>query len=884
MKQNLQIAFILLFLCSTLTAQAESVKREFRAGWLSTVWGIDWPTHRDNTAAAEKDQRIEMRQLLDTYVEANLNACFFQVRGMSDAFYNSRYEPWSQYLTGERGKAPLYDPFQMVIDECHKRGIECHAWINPYRYSTSSENHGTGPNDYATTHSDWLLNCGGTVILNPGLPEVRQRICAIVADILEKYDVDGIVFDDYFYVNGATEDTHDQALYDAYLAGLSEGEIAMDRGDWRRHQVNLMVSDVYKTIKFVKPWVRFGISPAGVAASNADVAAKYGVAPCPSGSDWQYNGLYSEPVQWLMDNTIDYISPQVYWTIGANNDYSKIVPWWGMVAHKFNRHNYTSASLSALAATPTGGRGKPGATEIEMQRIAAATHYDAHETVNEIIINRESAKEGAPGMVFFSSTPIARPGFIPTITKDVFSRKALVPALTWYKAEEQGLVTDLQVRDDSLRWSYSKPHMRYTIYAMPKEERANVSKLATSEYFVATTYDMKYPLPEGVSAATHAIAVCVFDRYGNEFAPRFLGEALATAEVPQLLLPEDKANVLLPGWLTWKPVTDAMAYTVELAYDDTFVDIIACAQVDSNALLTQKFSALDGSKTTYWRVKAHKANAETAYSETRSFSGKLFSVTSPFDGESPVSVVPTIKWDDAGQDATYIVEVATTTSFANRDIVFCDTLTATEITLPEDVLRYSKTYYVRVSATTQYMSVTSLTNAFTTEEVVMVSPIILSPANNATVKGPTLAITVGDTPNNGFRFEVSSKSTFPGRGTKIIQTDPGVRTAVYEELSDGTYYIRVATCIDLSTFTEYSDTICVNYMYAVSGLQNIESRDPYVANGILFAAENLKYSIYTADGRNVHSAITQMGGTTLPTLPQGVYIIRVGEKVIITRK
>ena len=179
-------------LCIDLNAQEYTTpKREFRGAWLSTVWAIDWPGNRDNTAAAEKSQKAQMIEILDRYKAANMNVCFFQVRGFSDAFYNSEYEPWSKYLCGERGKAPNYDPFQFVIEECHKRGIECHAWINPYRYSTSVDTYGTLPTDYSNTHPEWLLDCGGTVILNPGMPEVRQRIVDVVIDILSKYDVDG---------------------------------------------------------------------------------------------------------------------------------------------------------------------------------------------------------------------------------------------------------------------------------------------------------------------------------------------------------------------------------------------------------------------------------------------------------------------------------------------------------------------------------------------------------------------------------------------------------------------------------------------------------------------------------------------------------------------
>ena len=297
-------------LCIDLNAQhSDFPNREFRGAWLSTVWAIDWPSSRDNTESAEKSQKEEMITLLDRYEEANMNVCFFQVRGFSDAFYNSAYEPWSQYLCGERGKAPNYDPFQFVIDECHKRGIECHAWINPYRYSSSEATYGKLPTDYSNTHPDWLLECGSNVILNPGIPAVRQRIVDIVVDIIEKYDVDGIVFDDYFYPNGGMTNDKDQAQYDKYNPdGLS-------RGDWRRHQVNLMVEDVYEAIKARKPWVRFGISPAGVACTDKSLADEYGITTCPAGSDWQYDGIYSDPVAWVSQNIIDYISPQVYWTI-----------------------------------------------------------------------------------------------------------------------------------------------------------------------------------------------------------------------------------------------------------------------------------------------------------------------------------------------------------------------------------------------------------------------------------------------------------------------------------------------------------------------------------------------------------------------------------------
>ena len=187
------LAVLATLVVSTAMAVTPSPKRDFRGAWLSTVWAIDWPNHRDTTAEASKSQKVELRNILTNYEKCNINACYFQVRGMSDAMYNSKYEPWSQYLTGKRGLAPTYDPFQYLIEEAHKRGIEVHAWINPYRYSTSEDNHGRLSTDYANTHPDWLINCGGITILNPGLPAVREQIVNIVVDILEKYDVDGFV-------------------------------------------------------------------------------------------------------------------------------------------------------------------------------------------------------------------------------------------------------------------------------------------------------------------------------------------------------------------------------------------------------------------------------------------------------------------------------------------------------------------------------------------------------------------------------------------------------------------------------------------------------------------------------------------------------------------
>ena len=884
MKKSLFL--VLLFVASNLFAQEYTApKREFRGAWLSTVWAIDWPGNRDNTVAAEKSQKAQMIEILDRYKAANMNVCFFQVRGFSDAFYNSEYEPWSKYLCGERGKAPNYDPFQFVIEECHKRGIECHAWINPYRYSTSTDTYGTLPTDYSNTHPEWLLDCGGTVILNPGMPEVRQRIVDVVIDILSKYDVDGIVFDDYFYPNGGMTDEKDQAQYDAYNPD------SLERGDWRRHQVNLMVKGVHDAIKERKPWVRFGISPAGVACTSKSVANKYGITPCPSSSDWQYNGIYSDPVAWISQNTVDYISPQVYWTIGANADYAKIVPWWGTVVHKFGRHNYTSCSLSDLKREPSSAPAYEEYSEVEeyeedrvfaripeRQDVMMRVFYP-QETVNEIVINRESAKEGAPGMVFFSTNKLSTVGFIDKLTSTVYTHYALPPAVTWHKAEAQALVTDLALNGQTLTWSDDEV-LRYGIYAIPTAERNDPLAITTSKYLLGMAYDTTFELPEGISAATHAIAVTVIDGYANEYAPRFLGEALKADVTPQLLSPLNEANIILPTWLTWQPIADAMSYTIEIAYDNDFDTIIATMQTDSAAFLTQQIAKIDGSRKTYWRVKANVANANSNWSETRWFEGSLFSVTSPEDGQGDVSVTPTITWNNAGEGTTYLCEVATSNTFYSTEMVFSTTTTETSVQIPANILAYNRNYYVRVAAKSPIVNAISATTLFTTEKYVMQPPVVVSPTDGEEVKAPTLRIVVGEIPNNGFRFEVSKVESFPGRATKVKVAELGEYSVEYDNLEDGEYYIRVATLEEATVYTDFSAPIKIKYTKTMGvGVDNAELKNVYVADNLLYAPADKHYTIYTITGSVVARGVTA-DTTVLPNLANGIYIIEVGNTVI----
>ena len=269
----------------------------------------------------------------------------------------------------------------------------------------------------------------------------------------------------------------------------------------------------------------------------------------------------------------------------------------------------------------------------DRENAAAATNFYADEISNQIMINHSSAKEGAPGTVFFSSKQIAKTGFIQTIVRDVYTRKALVPVLTWFKpAEQQGLVTNHKREGQTLTWDYAVEGQRYGVYAMPKNKRNDVEALTTTLYYQGLTYSPTYVLDDSI-AADYAVCVTVVDRYGNEYAPRFLGEELLDPITPTLLSPADGANILLPNYLEWEYMDDAMGYQLEIAYDKAFEDIIAVVPVDTNLFFTQPLVEINGDTVYYWRVSAQVANRESRYSEVRSFTGDLLSVTSPINGE-----------------------------------------------------------------------------------------------------------------------------------------------------------------------------------------------------------------------------------------------------------
>ncbi len=341
-KKNLGL-FILLACLSVTTTDSyaqQAPKRELRAAWIATVANIDWPSRPGLPSATQKAEYI---RLLDELKKVGMNAVVVQIRPAADAFYPSALEPWSYWLTGEQGKqpAPYYDPLKFMIKEAHERGMEFHAWCNPYRavfnLSKADELAKGSP---VRIHPEWFVRYGSKKYFNPGLPEVRDFLVKVIKDIVNRYDVDAIHFDDYFYpYRIAGKEFPDLKAYKKYGNGMS-------RPDWRRHNVDTIIQMLSTAIKSTKPWVKFGISPFGVWRNHSDD---------PQGSmtragQTNYDDLYADVLLWLKKGWIDYVCPQIYWDFNQPAaPYGVLLKWWAN--HTYGKQLYIGQGLYRIGSS-----------------------------------------------------------------------------------------------------------------------------------------------------------------------------------------------------------------------------------------------------------------------------------------------------------------------------------------------------------------------------------------------------------------------------------------------------------------------------------------------------------------------------------------------------
>ena len=375
-------------------------KRQLRGAWIATVANYDWPSAPGLPAARQK---AELSALLDRAAELRLNAVYFQVRPAADALYASPYEPWSQYLTGRQGTDPGYDPLEFAVTEAHRRNLELHAWMNPYRVSSQTDPRKLVPWHPARQHPDWVFSYAGALYYNPGLPAVREFDTAVVTDVARRYDVDGIHFDDYFYpypVPGA-EPFNDDAAFRRYSDGFT------DRAEWRRDNVNQLVAGLAQAIRAVKPHLKWGISPFGI-WRNASTDRR---GSATSGLE-SYDMIYADTRRWVLEGWVDYITPQLYWSIGfPPAAYDKLVPWWAGVT------GGTGVQLAIGQAAYKIGTDSPPAW------------LDPREMPSHLGLNR--SYPAVAGDVYFEiATLMANPlGFSRWLADDLYAYPALVPEM-----------------------------------------------------------------------------------------------------------------------------------------------------------------------------------------------------------------------------------------------------------------------------------------------------------------------------------------------------------------------------------------------------------------------------------------------------------------------
>jgi uncharacterized lipoprotein YddW (UPF0748 family) len=379
-----------------------AIQHEMRGVWVATVANIDWPSRPGLPA---EEQRAEAVRILDRVQAMKMNAVILQVRPHADALYASKLEPWSYYLTGVQGQAPepYYDPLEFWIEQAHARGIELHAWFNPYRAAHPAMHSAFSENSLIRTHPEWALALADTGYywLDPALKGVQEHSLAVVLDVVQRYDVDGIHFDDYFYPyreynRGA--DFPDDASWRVYREGGGE----MTRDDWRRDAVNRFIERVYQGIKKSKPWVKFGISPFGIYRPGYPVG--YG-----GGFD-QYDILYADARLWLNKGWIDYFTPQIYWNIANMQlSYPVLLGWW-KGENKKGRHIWPGLYM------------RP---EIERRQMAL-------EIVNQVMVSRGMIQPD-PGTILFSMKSLmhADSVFFKALSQGPFARPALMPASPW---------------------------------------------------------------------------------------------------------------------------------------------------------------------------------------------------------------------------------------------------------------------------------------------------------------------------------------------------------------------------------------------------------------------------------------------------------------------
>jgi len=493
--------FLLLFFWLGLLASAQlPPKREFRAVWIATVDNIDWPSRR---GMHPDSQRAEFRAMLDLHQQAGINALIVQIRAAADAFYAKSPEPWSEWLTGQQGRAPepFYDPMEFMIQEAHSRGMEFHAWFNLDR-ATFSKNTKVTPDHISRQRPDWMLAYGGRKLFNLGLPEVRNYVTGLVMNVVRNYDVDGIHFDDYFYPYAVPgQVVQDDSTYRAFYNGMA-------KDDWRRDNIDRLILQLRDSIQTAKPYVKFGISPFGVWKNRSQDPEG---SPTTGGMTAYYN-LYADVRKWVKEGWVDYVVPQVYFSTTFDKvPYRALVDWW--TRNSFNRHLYIGQ----------------GPYRLGNARDRDKSWMSYRELPEQLRFNRRFPQ--IHGSVYFSSKSLTRNlmSFRDSLVADFHRYPALVPAMPWKDAEPPYPPRVLKVNRtlEGAEVSWQEPERAadgdiiryYVLYRFEAGESIDINDPRRILSLVTRDRPTRYLDRTAVPDKRYIYVVTAVDRLHNESAP-----------------------------------------------------------------------------------------------------------------------------------------------------------------------------------------------------------------------------------------------------------------------------------------------------------------------------------------------------------------------------
>ncbi|MBQ1973662.1 MAG: family 10 glycosylhydrolase [Paraprevotella sp.] len=490
--KKIHLLFCTLFIIGVLDLSAQHApKREFRGAWIQCVNG-------QFSGMGTIKMKATLTHQLDELKKAGINAILFQVRPEADALYASKLEPWSRFLTDKQGKAPTpyWDPLQWMVEQCHQRGMELHAWINPYRAKTKGTKELAANHPYRR-HPERFFTYDGLLLFDPGIPENRSYICSVVTDILRRYDVDGVHMDDYFYPYPSPgHKIPDDATYRTYGNG-------MNREDWRRENVNLFIKQMRDSIRAVKPWVKYGVSPFGIYRNKKSDPV---VGSATRGLQ-NYDDLYADVLKWVKEGWVDYNIPQVYWEIGhPSADYDVLVRWWS--EHAGERPLFIGQDVDRTVgkADPQNPNTHQMARKMHLQRTLPGIHGSCQWYAKAVVDNKGN--------------------YATALRQNYHRYPALQPVMPWidYKAPKKVKKLKAVWTSDGyiLFWTPARSRkemdraIQYVVYRFEKGAKVN---LEYAENIIAITNEPFYKLPYEDGSERYTYVVTALDRLHNESKP-----------------------------------------------------------------------------------------------------------------------------------------------------------------------------------------------------------------------------------------------------------------------------------------------------------------------------------------------------------------------------